>query len=129
MNAPTRTAEASALAASVAAYADEAWDQRIVPALTDYIAVPAKSPMFDAQWAEHGLLERVVTDAARWVESRRVAGLQLEVIRLPGRTPVLFFDIPATRAGSTETDRPAAGMSAVLMRHHRRLSTWASRYK
>jgi acetylornithine deacetylase/succinyl-diaminopimelate desuccinylase-like protein len=103
MNAPTRTAEASALAASIAAYADEAWDQRIVPALTDYIAVPAKSPMFDAQWAEHGLLERVVTDAARWVESRRVAGLQLEVIRLPGRTPVLFFDIPATRAGSTET--------------------------
>ena len=93
MNAPTRSAEATALAA----YADEAWDSRIVPALTDYIAVPAKSPMFDAKWVEHGLLDRVVVDAARWIESRRVAGLKLEVIRLPGRTPVLFFDIPATR--------------------------------
>ena len=93
MNAPTRSAEATALAA----YADEAWDSRIVPALTDYIAVPAKSPMFDAKWAEHGLLDRVVVDAARWIEGRRVAGLKLEVIRLPGRTPVLFFDIPATR--------------------------------
>jgi acetylornithine deacetylase/succinyl-diaminopimelate desuccinylase-like protein len=93
MNAPTRSAEAGALAA----FAEEAWDTRIVPAVTDYIAVPAKSPMFDAKWAEHGLLDRVVTDAARWVEGRRVAGLTLEVIRLPGRTPVLFFDIPATR--------------------------------
>ena len=100
MNAPTRSAEAGALAASLAAHADEAWDQRIVPALTDYITVPAKSPMFDAKWAEHGLLDRVVVDAARWIEGRRIAGLTLEVIRLPGRTPVLFFDIPATRAAA-----------------------------
>jgi acetylornithine deacetylase/succinyl-diaminopimelate desuccinylase-like protein len=100
MNAPTRLAEAGALAASLAAQADEAWDTRIVPALTDYIAVPAKSPMFDPKWAEHGLLDRVVTDAARWVEGRRVAGLTLEVIRMPGRTPVIFFDIPATRPAS-----------------------------
>jgi acetylornithine deacetylase/succinyl-diaminopimelate desuccinylase-like protein len=99
MNAPTRSAEAAALAS----FAEQAWDERIVPALTDYIAVPAKSPMFDAKWAEHGLLDRVVTDAARWVESRGVAGLQLEVIRLPGRTPIVFFDIPATKAGSTGT--------------------------
>ena len=96
MNAPIRPAEAQALAA----YADEAWDQRIVPAITEYIGVPAKSPMFDAEWAAHGLLERVVVDAARWVESRKVAGLKLEVVRLPGRTPVIFFDIPATRAAS-----------------------------
>ncbi len=81
MNAPTLKPEAGALA-RISAYANEAWDQRIVPALTDYIAVPAKSPMFDAQWAEHGLLDRVVRDAAAWVEGRKVAGLKLEVLRL-----------------------------------------------
>ena len=105
MNAPAR-AENQALAAALEAYAGEAWDERIVPAITEYVKVPAKSPMFDADWAAHGLLDRVVTDAARWVESRRssgLAGLKLEVIRLPGRTPVIFFDIPATRAGSTDT--------------------------
>jgi acetylornithine deacetylase/succinyl-diaminopimelate desuccinylase-like protein len=99
MNAPARAAEAAALEA----FASEAWDERIVPAITEYVKVPAKSPMFDADWAAHGLLDRVVTDAARWVESRKVAGLTLEVIRLPGRTPAIFFDIPATRAGSTDT--------------------------
>ncbi|MFO1326170.1 MAG: M20 family metallopeptidase [Rubrivivax sp.] len=99
MNAPTRPAEAAALSA----FCDRAWDERIVPALTDYIAVPAKSPMFDADWAAHGHLERVVQDAARWVESRRVPGLRLEVVRLEGRTPVLFFELPAS-SGSTSTD-------------------------
>jgi acetylornithine deacetylase/succinyl-diaminopimelate desuccinylase-like protein len=99
MNAPLRPAESAALAA----YADEAWDQRIVPALTDYIAVPAKSPMFDANWAQHGLLDRVVHDAATWVLGRQVAGLTLEVIRVEGRTPLIFFDIPATKAGAGDT--------------------------
>ncbi len=99
MNAPACPVEAAALAA----YADAAWDQRIVPALTDYIAVPAKSPMFDAAWAKHGLIDRVVRDAASWVEGRRLAGLKLEVLRLEGRTPVIFFDVPATKAGASDT--------------------------
>jgi acetylornithine deacetylase/succinyl-diaminopimelate desuccinylase-like protein len=99
MNAPLSPAESSALAA----HADEAWDQRIVPALTEYIAVPAKSPMFDKDWAAHGLLDRVVRDAAAWVEGRKVAGLRLEVVRLEGRTPVIFFDIPATKTGGGDT--------------------------
>jgi acetylornithine deacetylase/succinyl-diaminopimelate desuccinylase-like protein len=45
----------------------------------------------------------VVRDAASWVESRKLPGLKLDVIRIEGRTPVIFFDIPATRAGSTGT--------------------------
>ncbi len=90
-------------AAALAAYAEQAWDERIVPALLDYVAVPAKSPLFDPDWAARGLIDRVVHDAARWVEGRRVAGLTVEVVRLPGRTPVIFFDVPATRAGSGDT--------------------------
>ena len=99
MNAPLKPEETAALAA----YADSAWDERIVPALTEYIAVPAKSPMFDAEWAEHGLLDRVVRDAAAWVESRKLPGLKLELIRLPGRTPLIFFEWPASGTASTDT--------------------------
>jgi acetylornithine deacetylase/succinyl-diaminopimelate desuccinylase-like protein len=102
VNAPLRPAEASALAA-LSSFCDEAWDQRIVPALTEYIAVPAKSPMFDPEWARHGLIERVVRDAAAWVEGRRLPGLTLEVVRIEGHTPVIFFDIPATRPEATDT--------------------------
>ena len=90
-------------AIALGAFADRRWDEAIVPALTDYIGVPAKSPMFDAEWQAHGHLERVVRDAAAWVESRKVPGLTLEVVRIEGRTPVIFFEIPATRPASSDT--------------------------
>ena len=89
-------------AEQLGAYAERVWDDEIVPALTDYIAVPAKSPMFDAEWSQHGFIDRVVKDAAAWVEKQNVAGLKLEVIRLEGRTPVIFFDVPATKPGGND---------------------------
>ncbi|CAM4052212.1 M20 family metallopeptidase [Bordetella tumulicola] len=85
------------------AFVDRQWDDEIIPALTDYIAVPAKSPAFDADWEQNAYLERVVRDASQWVESRKVSGLKLEIVRLPGRTPVIFFDVPATRADNGDT--------------------------
>jgi acetylornithine deacetylase/succinyl-diaminopimelate desuccinylase-like protein len=81
----------------------QAWDGDILRQLTDYIQIPAKSPSFDAQWAEHGHLDGVLRNAAQWVEAQKVDGLQLEIIRLPGRTPVMFFDIPATLAHANQT--------------------------
>jgi len=130
MNAPLRPAETAALSA----YADEAWDRRIVPALTDYIAIPAKSPMFDVDWAEHGFIDRVVRDAAAWVEGRKLPGLKLEVVRLEGRTPVIFFDLPAS--GRPE----GASQDTVLLYGHldkqpeftgwrRDLGPWTPKYE
>ena len=91
-------------AATLGAFCDRAWDDAIVPALVDYIAIPAKSPMFDADWQAHGHIERVVRDAAQWIERQPIAGLRLEVVRLPGRTPVIFFEAPATCAGGNARD-------------------------
>ena len=108
MNAPTRPVETAALAA----FASDAWDQRILPALIDYIAVPAKSPMFDAGWAKNGHVDRVVRDAAAWVEGRKLPGLKLEVVRLEGRTPVIFFELPAS--GRAE----GASQDTVLLYGH-----------
>jgi acetylornithine deacetylase/succinyl-diaminopimelate desuccinylase-like protein len=90
-------------AATLAAFTDRLWDDEILPALHRYIEVPAKSPMFDADWARNGYVDRVVRDAAAWVEAKRLPGLKLEVIRLEGRTPVILFEVPATKSGSTDT--------------------------
>ena len=79
------------------------WDSDIVQQLTEYIAIPAKSPMFDSDWAQHGFIDSVVRNAAAWVEAQKVEGLKLEIVRLEGRTPLLFFEIAATRADSTAT--------------------------
>ena len=86
------------------AQVSQAWDSDIVQRLKDYVEIPAKSPSFDANWAEAGLLEAVVRNTAQWIEAQRVAGLTLEVVRLPGRTPVLFFEVAATRSGAQPSD-------------------------
>ncbi len=75
-------------------FVQKAWDTDIVPALTEYIRIPAKSPMYDDRWAEHGHIERAVTDIADWARTRRIEGLAIEVVRLPGRTPVIVMEAP-----------------------------------
>ena len=90
-------------ATAALAHASEQWDSDIVRQITDYIQIPAKSPGFDKDWAEHGYLETVLRNAASWVEAQKVAGLTLEIVRLPGRTPVLFFEIAATKPMSAQT--------------------------
>jgi acetylornithine deacetylase/succinyl-diaminopimelate desuccinylase-like protein len=79
------------------------WDGDILHRLSDYIAIPAKSLAFDPDWAAHGFIDRVVRDAAEWVESQKVPGLKLEVVRIDGRTPVIFFEIAGTKTGSDQT--------------------------
>ncbi|MDP2066015.1 MAG: M20 family metallopeptidase [Burkholderiaceae bacterium] len=90
-------------AAQALDHATRAWDGDIVRQLTDYIRIPAKSPAFDADWAAQGHIETVLRNAASWVEAQKVPGLTLEIVRLPGRTPVLFFEVAATRAASAQT--------------------------
>ena len=74
------------------------WDDAIVPTLVDYIRIPAKSPHFDQEWAKHGHIDAAVELAAAWCRKHAVAGMKLDVMRLPGRTPVLFLDIPSNAA-------------------------------
>src|SRR5450756_2618803 len=95
-----------------------AWDDDIVHRLEDYIRIPAKSPMFDADWVQNGFIDTVVRNAASWIEAQKVAGLKLEIIRLPGRTPVLFFEVDAS-TGATALDpaKVASGATAVSYTH------------
>ena len=97
---------------------NQAWDDTIVPRLKDYIQIPAKSPMFDPDWAAHGFIDTALWDAATWVQSQKIEGLTLEVIRLEGRTPVLFFEVPATRGDTEAADGAAGSGQTVLMYGH-----------
>ena len=98
--------DASRLAARIARH----WDDDIVACLVEYVRVPAKSPHFDPEWARHGHIDAVVAEARAWAERQGIGGLALEVIRLEGRTPVLFFDVPARGEG-------ASPKTAVLYGH------------
>ncbi|MFN0302153.1 MAG: M20 family metallopeptidase [Burkholderiales bacterium] len=86
------------------AFIDRKFDDDVIPRLIEYIRVPAKSPAFDANWAVNGHLATVIQSAERWSRAQNIGGMTLEIITLPGKTPCLFFDIPATNgAGSDRT--------------------------
>src|SRR5437868_8597827 len=77
-------------------FVQKTWDQSIVPTLHEYVKIPAKSPMFDAQWREHGHIDRAVELLRGWASERPIEGLRIEVVRLEGRTPVIFMEAPGT---------------------------------
>jgi acetylornithine deacetylase/succinyl-diaminopimelate desuccinylase-like protein len=105
MNAPLHRENPAGMLDPARAFAhiNEQWDRDIVGQLTEYIRIPAKSPGFDKDWVQHGYIETVVRNAAEWVQAQKVEGLSLEIVRLPGRTPLLFFEVAATRPASSQT--------------------------
>ena len=75
---------------------DAIWEAEIIPTLFEYIAIPAKSPMFDACWVEHGHIEAAVQLIVASCERLAPAGLAIEVVRLEGRTPVVLMELAAS---------------------------------
>ena len=70
------------------------WQDSVLPELIDYIRIPNKSPMFDPDWQAHGFMDQAVAQFERWCLAQGIPGLTLEVVRLPGRTPLLYMEIP-----------------------------------
>ncbi len=89
-------------------YVDSVWTREIVPEITEYIRIPAKSPDFDPKWQANGHIDKAVEHMARWATKKikEIPGATLDVVRLKGRTPVIFIEAPSTlpgkRSGKTQ---------------------------
>lgn len=88
-------------AATVLEWCTRVWNDDLVPTISDYITVPAKSPNFDPDWEQNGYLKQVCVDAAGWLQDRGVSGVQ--ILEEPGKTPVLVFDAPGRGPRADET--------------------------
>ncbi len=84
--------------AKIDRFLSEKWDDDIVPQLVDYIRIPNKSPMFDADWVAHGYMDDAVRLMERWARAQAIPGLVVEVVQLEGRTPLIYLEVPATGA-------------------------------
>lgn len=92
------------------AHVDRTWEDSILPALQDFIRIPAKSPAFDADWAAHGHLDEAVALGRRWAESRPLEGMTVETVKLDGLTPTLFIEVAPFKGG-------AAGDTVLMYGH------------
>ena len=74
------------------------WQDSILPKLSEYIRIPNKSPLYDTQWQERGYMDKAVALVEKWCRAQSIKGLKFEVVKLAGRTPLLFMDIPGDSA-------------------------------
>jgi len=82
----------------ISTFSNRAWDESAIPQLVEYIRIPNKSPVFDPDWQKNGYMDQAVSQFMAWCGMQDIPGMQLEEMRLPGRTPLIFVDIP----GQTE---------------------------
>src|SRR3977135_2903755 len=75
------------------------WETSIVDRLVAYVRIPNKSPDFDPQWERNGHMEAAVQLMAEWCRAQPLAGMRVQVRRLPGKTPLLFVDVPGELPG------------------------------
>ncbi len=75
-------------------FVNNMWDDSIIPEISEYIKVPNKSPSFDPDWEKHGHMEKAVAMLEAWSRKQPIKNMQVEIVRIEGRTPILFIDIP-----------------------------------
>ncbi|HEY1280455.1 MAG TPA: M20/M25/M40 family metallo-hydrolase, partial [Acidimicrobiales bacterium] len=80
----------------------DAWRTDIVPALEGFIAIPGLSPSFDVDWEAHGHLAAAATLVADWCRRRPIDGLAVDIVQLPGLTPVVVVEVPAFGAAAPD---------------------------
>jgi acetylornithine deacetylase/succinyl-diaminopimelate desuccinylase-like protein len=86
--------------AQLVARAAEAWQADVLPLLLEFGTIPDLSPAYDPHWQTAGHLERAAELLARWATSRDLPGATVEVVRLPGLTPTVLVDVPASDDGA-----------------------------
>lgn len=69
------------------------WQQDIIPRLCDYIKIPNKSPIFDANWKANGYMHKAMDLIVKWCTKQPIANMQISVLEEENRTPLLFIEI------------------------------------
>jgi len=77
-------------------FVDQRWEGDVLDVLRDHIRIPNVSPAFDPAWEANGHMARATALVADWCRARPIEGLSVEVHQLPGRTPVVLCEVPAT---------------------------------
>ncbi len=84
------------------------WAGDIVPTLHDYIAIPsAVAGLRRGLGRATATWPSAVDLVAGWCRGRAIAGMTVEVVELPGRTPVIVIEVPAFGGGAGRRHRPA----------------------
>ena len=83
-------------------HVQQVWADEIVPELCAYIAIPCVSSDFDPDWKAHGHIDQAVEQIRSWCAKRAIVGLTVEVMELPGLSPLVVAEVPAFGGGRAD---------------------------
>ena len=81
-------------------FLDRFWEDEILPSLTEYVAVPNVSVLFDPDWEANGHMEAALQMGKAFMEKHAPDDAVLHLGRIPGRTPLLLLDCPGEADGT-----------------------------
>jgi acetylornithine deacetylase/succinyl-diaminopimelate desuccinylase-like protein len=89
----------------ISAFINDQIDKSVIPALSTYIEIENASPAFDPSWKTNGLLLKAANHLANWAKEtgRNIKGMELELIEVPDKTPLIFITIPASSEENKQT--------------------------
>ena len=70
------------------------FDTNIIPSLSDYIRIDNLSPSYDPEWETNFKIEKAGYHLLVWALNQGVKGMKGELIKDPGRTPMVYLEIP-----------------------------------
>ncbi len=79
------------------------WKKETLEGLKQFISIKSLSPDFDSDWEEHGELLRSLKEAKAFAENA-LSAIHIEILEAKGKTPLLFFEIPASKNSSSHGD-------------------------
>nr|NJM01585.1 M20/M25/M40 family metallo-hydrolase [Desulfobacula sp.] len=88
---------------SIQTFIEKTWDESAIPALKDYIAIPAVSPIFTADWNSAGFLMEALKLAETWLKGLALENSRIQILSPEDRTPVLFVEIEASGPANQES--------------------------
>jgi acetylornithine deacetylase/succinyl-diaminopimelate desuccinylase-like protein len=79
--------------AAIRAFVERRWQERVLPALEAYVAIPNQSPDYDRDWQRNGHMDRAVALIADWIRAQEVPDLTLDIVRAQRRTPLVLVEV------------------------------------
>tara|TARA_B100000614_G_scaffold15474_1_gene12875 strand:- start:17893 stop:19302 length:1410 start_codon:yes stop_codon:yes gene_type:complete len=80
-------------------WANNHWEESIIPSLSELIQVKALSPSFDPDWKLRGELHETIDIFERWAMEQDVSGIQTHKFELDGLTPLLIIKVEGSGPG------------------------------
>eukprot|EP00358_Blepharisma_japonicum_P005764 CAMPEP_0202944612 /NCGR_PEP_ID=MMETSP1395-20130829/5468_1 /ASSEMBLY_ACC=CAM_ASM_000871 /TAXON_ID=5961 /ORGANISM="Blepharisma japonicum, Strain Stock R1072" /LENGTH=411 /DNA_ID=CAMNT_0049643651 /DNA_START=28 /DNA_END=1264 /DNA_ORIENTATION=+ len=74
-------------------------DEGVIPTLMDFIRVPNLSPLYDNEWETNGRMDQAISVITGYMDSLNIRNFTKEIIREPGKAPILFGEVQASQPG------------------------------